>query len=231
MKSISRLSLLMSLWLFVFVPGFLVLTGTVVGAQEVSMIVVPDVAPQGSTVLIQLEGFLPNEFVGLWQTLPDYDIVYLDEVLTDGEGSLEYLVTFASTAETGAYYFNAQGSMSNRVETVAFVLVPGQGTVSSTGIQVVVYPPNDNQQPCFVVRGFGYQPAEAVALWLWEPDAYGISQGIVTTSRRGTFVYDLCADQLTVEGRYFLTAYGVSSHSTGISGFDFTSVMTEQTLD
>ncbi len=231
MKSMSRLSLLISLWLFVCVPGLLVLTGTVVSAQEVSMMVVPDVAPQGSTVLIQVEGFLPNEFVGLWQTLPDYDIVYLDEVLTDGQGSLEYLVTFASTAETGAYYFNAQGSMSNRVETAAFVLVPGQGTVSSAGIQVVVYPPHDDLQPCFVVRGFGYQPTEAVALWLWQPDGYGDSLGIVTTNRRGTFGYTLCEDQLTVEGRYFLTAYGVSSGSTGISGFDFTPGMTEQTLD
>lgn len=229
MKSISRLSLLMSLWLFVCLPGLLIRTGTTVRAQEVSLIVVPDVAPQGSTVLIQLAGFLPNEFVGLWQTLPDYEIVYLDHVLTDEQGGLEYPVTFTSTAQTGAYYFNAQGSISNRVETAAFVLVPGKGTVSSAGIHVVVYPPN--QHHCFVVRGFGYQPTEAVALWLWSPDAYGTSLGMMTTSRRGAFVYNLCPDQLTVDGRYFLTAYGVSSGSTGIGEFDFTSVMTEQTLE
>ncbi len=230
MKRMSRLSLFMSLWLFVFVPGLLGLTGTMVRAQEVSMIVVPDVAPQGSTVQIQLEGFLPNEFVSLWQTLPDYDIVYLDEVLTDAQGGLEYLVEFASTAETGVYYFNAQGRMSNRVETVAFVLVPGQRTVSSAGIQVVVYP-HHKQQPCFVVRGSGYRPAEMVALWLWVPDGYGLSLGTTITNRRGTFVYNLCPEQLTVDGRYFLTAYGVSSGLTGVSGFDFTSVMMEQILD
>ncbi|NJO06004.1 MAG: hypothetical protein HC876_11060 [Chloroflexaceae bacterium] len=190
-------------------------------AQETATLtVLPETAPQNSTVTITLEGFQPEEPVTIWMTLPNYATEQVGDYTIDETGgfTLEYLM--AASRPRGQYAFTARGNWSNRRASDLFELTLGEGVPADSDVTLALESSEVLAQGDeLVFVGNGFQARERVSIWINLPTDTIEDVGAAITERDGTFRYTLSLDSNYPEGRYQITAFGNESNLTAITDF------------
>ncbi len=191
------------------------------GQEESATITIqPETAPQNSTITMTLSGFLPDEEVTIWQTLPDLSVNALGNIEVDNAGGATVSLFVSSANPTGTHAFSARGNTSLREATAYLELTLGEGAAPSSRIQILVRAEIGPQGSTFTFTGNGYQPDEEVAIWINLPNDTVQGLGRVRTDVEGTFELTLSLGSSYPEGVYELTAFGLKSKLTGITPFE-----------
>ncbi len=195
---------------------FVMPTAPTVSAQE-AITIEPNAVPQGSTVIINLSGFRPNEIVTLWQTLPDFSVVGHGNVEVDESGKATLSWTVGAGYETGHHYMSARGNTSKRVAITDFMITLGEGSLGDTPMSVSTT--RDPQGSTFRFSSVGFSSREIVSVWMRTPSNRVLPLEATVSSKEGTFDYTLRLGGPDQEGEYHLTARGNESGKTAIVAF------------
>ncbi len=178
---------------------------------------------QNDTVSLFGSGFTPGETVSVWITYPDFSVLGVAEVATNGDGSFSYpyLPDFLGAAytPTGKYTYTAFGQSSGREVYATINVDIGRAPGTSTGVQVTATPRRDTQGSVYVFSGTGYGGNEEVGAWLRYPDNHIEDLGHIQAGPLGVMEYVLAVGGVPV-GHYAFTAQGLRTGNVGIAEFD-----------
>lgn len=198
-------------------------------AQSASVAVAPNPAPQNSDLVIELAGFQPRESIAVWLTLPDGQVVPINDLVVamnaeqyearaDERGAVSIHAIIDWSFPTGSYAFSARGNLS-AIEAVApFTLTPAPPSPLDPQVALSVDYGRSEGETVLRFGGSGFAGSEAVALWVTRPDNTVLDLGLVQASA-GTWSYEVPAASIGGTAEHTLTAAGTSSGRRNILAF------------
>ncbi|NJP05759.1 MAG: hypothetical protein HC837_09130 [Chloroflexaceae bacterium] len=217
MARIRRSVILALLSITLILGVFSVQPAAPVAAQEGEgpSITVTGTFVQRSELTIILDNFFSNEPIVLWQTLPDYTVLPIRTIDTNSGGFAQLKWTIDETFPVGTNYITARGEDSGYVAIVEFEIEGGDAPELDPNVTLEFTIQGESQGDIFLIRGYGFDGSEDVAVWLTYPD--GTVQDLGRrTANQGEFAFAFQFGGLAPEGLYYITAQGVRSERAGI---------------
>lgn len=190
-----------------------------VQAATPTVAVLPDSAPQNSTITLYLDHFVSGESVEIWQTRPDLSVINIGHRRVNQDGKLELPITLTTSDPPGNYAFRAHSQHSQQTAATDFTLLPAPSQPPTRTTALTVQPSKPRQGQRLHISGTGYNGGEAMRIWLTRPDDSVVEVDAIRSHPDGGFDYYFFTSTDYMTGTYKVTAYGKESDIYGIGTF------------